>query len=143
MKKLILLSLFSLFLAPSFAQDNTTPEAVKKWIIEHSQKGGTRVTPTRRPQIDYEQELKIVRKFLRRNNIDDLMLALSTSAFDCHRVRAVGYEGDVPKAGASSRPVSLGVENDPDGYFDPANPTRLTVPEGLSGEYTFTPRFGG
>jgi hypothetical protein len=87
------------------------------------------------PRIDYEQELKIVRRFLRRNNIDDLMLALSTWGFDCHRVQAVGYDGSVPKDGSGTYTVDLAVSDDPDGFHDESNPSRLTVPEGLGGKY--------
>ena len=54
------------------------------------------MAPPATPQIDYEQELKIVRKFMRRNNIDDLMLALSPWGSPYQAVRVVGYAGEIP-----------------------------------------------
>ncbi|MBL4623648.1 MAG: hypothetical protein JKY42_00650 [Flavobacteriales bacterium] len=41
MKKLIVLSFFSLLFAYSFAQESVTAAEVKAWIIEHSKEGGT------------------------------------------------------------------------------------------------------
>ena len=41
MKKLFFLSLFSLLITTTFAQETITSEQVKAWIIEHSKEGGT------------------------------------------------------------------------------------------------------
>ena len=93
------------------------------------------MTPPATPQIDYEQELKIVRKFMRRNNIDDLMLALSPWGSPYQAVRVVGYAGDIPNDLCAARMVDFTVDTDPDGFFNPAEISRLTVPDGLGGQY--------
>lgn len=89
----------------------------------------------KRPQIDYEQELKIVRKFLQKNNFDNLVLALSSWGFQSHRVKVNGFLGPVPNDKNVHTEVPLMVESDPDAFFDPGQPERLTVPPGLGGQY--------
>lgn len=79
-------------------------------------------------------ELTIVRKFLRRNNLLLLVQLLKES---CGRVCNVklGRGGmEVPKE--VKTPVSFSnIEWDSVGFFQPSEPTRLTVPAGLGGRY--------
>lgn len=93
------------------------------------------MTPPRTPQVDYEQELKIVRKFLNRNNINDLMLAMAPWGVQPHVVRVVGYKGDIVSGLNVAPSVDFSRDIDTDGYFDSTHKDRLTVPEGLGGNY--------
>lgn len=86
------------------------------------------MTMPRNPQIDYEQELKIVRKFLKRNNINDLMLALASWGVQPHVVRVVGYKGDIVSGLNVAPSVDFSRDIDTDGYFDSTHKDRLTVP---------------
>lgn len=81
-----------------------------------------------------EKELKLVRKFLKRNNLE--ALANMISAADD---KARGAKVTRGSAGVESN-VDTAVEFrnvlwDSDGYFDPTTPTRLTIPTGLGGRY--------
>lgn len=79
-------------------------------------------------------ELEIVRKFLRRNNLQLLVQLLKES---CDRVCEVKLSRggmDVPINESTPVPFS-NIEWDSVGFFEPSEPTRLTVPAGLSGRY--------
>jgi len=92
------------------------------------------MSPPSKPKIDHEQELAIVRRFLRRNNIDDLLRALQPWGCQTHTVRVVGYD-DVPNGLTSATSVHFSAELDPDGFLHPAASDRLTVPAGAGGHY--------
>lgn len=80
------------------------------------------------------KELKIVRKFLQRNNLVSLVDLLSKT---CDKARGAKVAlGGMEVPVSSSACVSFtNIEWDSDGFFQPAEPTRLTVPPGLGGRY--------
>ncbi len=92
------------------------------------------MSPPSKQKIDYEQELAIVRRFLQRNNIDDLMQALQPWGCRVHMVRVVGYD-EVLNGLTSAKSVHFSAELDPDGFLDPAASDRLRVPAGAGGHY--------
>jgi len=81
-----------------------------------------------------KEELKIVRKFLRRNNLDEIYKLLLQIGDELHSAKvAVGLH---PVPADQKTPIPFQhVDWDSDGYFDDQEPTRLTVPTGLSGRY--------
>jgi len=87
------------------------------------------------PRISPEEELKIVRKFLKKNNIDDLMMALST--WCCHAPGARISHGAISVPQETQTKLNLGhvVDWDTDGFFDAGQPGRLTIPDGFQGRY--------
>ena len=89
------------------------------------------------PRISPEEELKIVRKFLKKNNIDDLMMALSTWCCHAPGARVSRGQNSVPQDDMSETTLDLGliVHWDTDGFFDAGQPDRVTIPEGFEGRY--------
>ena len=89
------------------------------------------------PRISPEEELKILRKFLRKNNIDDLMMALSTWCCHAPGARVSSGQNSVPQDPTSETTLDLGqiVDWDTDGFFDAGQPDRVTIPEGFEGRY--------
>jgi hypothetical protein len=81
-----------------------------------------------------EKELKIVRKFLKRNNLETV-INMIREADDKARGAKI-KRGSVKINNGETTVASLDtVSWDSDGYFDSGSPTRLTVPAGLEGRY--------
>jgi hypothetical protein len=81
-----------------------------------------------------KEELKIVRKFLRRNKFLEMYTVLQQVCDDLHGAKVLS--GGIPISTKQKTAVPFqSVDWDPDGYFDSGEPTRLTVPEGLGGRY--------
>ena len=89
------------------------------------------------PRISPEEELKIVRKFLKKNNIDDLIMALSTWCCQAPGARVSSGQNSVPQDDMSETTLDLDqiVHWDTDGFFDAGQPDRVTIPEGFEGRY--------
>ncbi len=87
------------------------------------------------PRISPEEELKIVRKFLKKNNIDDLIMALSTWCCQAPGARVSRGQNSVPQGSQSTLNLDQIVEWDTDGFFDAGQPSRLTIPAGFEGRY--------
>jgi len=81
-----------------------------------------------------EEELKIVRKFLRRNNLDEMYALLLQIGDELHSAKVTAGSHPVPADEKTAIPFQH-VEWDSDGYFDDQETTRLTVPAGLGGRY--------
>lgn len=79
-------------------------------------------------------ELSIVRKFLRRNNLLALVQILKESCDRVCEVKLARGGMEVPKDVSTPVPFS-NIEWDSVGFFEPSEPTRLTVPAGLGGRY--------
>jgi len=79
-------------------------------------------------------ELKIVRKFLQRNHLSSLVELLKEA---CDRAcGAKVAKGGVVVPEDQKVPVSFSnIDWDSDGFFQPSDSTRLTVPAGLGGRY--------
>lgn len=82
-----------------------------------------------------KEELRIVRKFLRRNKIDEMCVVLQKITEELHGAEV--FAGAVPvPANPPTFVVPFQNEDwDTDDYFDGGEPTRLTVPAGLGGRY--------
>lgn len=80
------------------------------------------------------EELKIVRRFLRRNRLNEVYCVLQQIGSDVHGAKVIAGGHSVP-ADEKSSVVFQNVEWDSDGYFDNQEATRLTVPGGLAGRY--------
>jgi len=81
-----------------------------------------------------EKELKIVRKFLKRNNLEALVNMISAADDIAHGVKVTRGSAQV----VSNVDTAVEFRNvywDSDGYFETEAPTRLTVPTGLGGRY--------
>jgi hypothetical protein len=81
-----------------------------------------------------KEELKIVREFLRRNNIDEMCAALKLIGEELHGAKVTAGSHPVPVEQKPAIPFQ-NVEWDSDGFFDSNEPTRATVPVGLGGKY--------
>jgi len=81
-----------------------------------------------------KEELKIVRKFLRRNKLDEMYGFLQQICADLHSVKVTAGMYPVPADQKTPIPFQH-VDWDSDAYFDDGEPTRLTVPTGLGGRY--------
>ncbi len=81
-----------------------------------------------------KEELRIVRKFLRRNNLDQMYALLQQIGGELHGAKVVAGSHAVP-ADEKSSVEYQNVHWDSDGYFDDQEPTRWTVPTGLGGRY--------
>jgi hypothetical protein len=81
-----------------------------------------------------KEELRIVRKFLRRNNLDEMYALLQQVGDDLHGAKVVAGSHPVPADEKTAIPFQQ-VDWDSDEYFDEGEPTRLTVPAGLGGRY--------
>jgi len=81
-----------------------------------------------------KEELRIVRKFLRRNNLDDMYALLQQVGGDLHGAKVAAGSHPVPVDEKTTIPYQH-VDWDSDGYFDDQEPTRFTVPTGLGGRY--------
>jgi hypothetical protein len=81
-----------------------------------------------------KEELRIVRKFLRRNKVNEMCAVLQQIGDELHGAEVFSGQFPVP-ANEKATFVFTNVDWDTDNYFDPANPTRLTVPDGLGGRY--------
>lgn len=82
----------------------------------------------------HEKELKIVRKFLKRNNLETVVDMISAADDIAHGAKVTRGSAQVVSL------VDTAVEFhdvywDSNGYFDSGTPTRLTVPTGLGGRY--------
>lgn len=84
--------------------------------------------------IQAADELTIVRKFLRRNNLLALVQLLKESCDRVCEVKLARGGLDVPKDVSTPVPFS-NVEWDSVGFFESSEPTRLTIPAGLGGRY--------
>ncbi len=92
--------------------------------------------PEKRTQDLLAKELRIVRAFLERNNLEAVVDLLSEVCDQVRGVKAKKGAMDVPEN--SHTIVSFtNTEWDSDAFFDPQYPTRLTVPNGLGGRYFF------
>jgi len=81
-----------------------------------------------------KEELRIVRNFLRRNNLQLLVQLLKESCDRVCEAKLARGGMDVPKDERTPVPFS-NIEWDSVGFFEPSEPTRLTVPTGLGGRY--------
>jgi hypothetical protein len=81
-----------------------------------------------------KEELKIVRKFLRRNKFDEMYGFLQQICADLHSVKVTAGMHPVPADQKTPIPFQ-NADWDSDDYFDDQEPTRLTVPTGLGGRY--------
>jgi len=81
-----------------------------------------------------KEELKIVRRFLRRNKLIEMYAVLQQVCGDLHGAKVITGGIPVPTNQDTLIPFQ-NVEWGPDGYFDSGEPTRLSVPEGLGGRY--------
>ena len=81
-----------------------------------------------------KEELRIVRKFLRRNNLDEMCALLQQVGDDLHGAKVVAGSHPVPADEKTPIPFQ-NADWDSDGYFDDQEPTRFTVPTGLGGRY--------
>jgi hypothetical protein len=99
------------------------------------------MAPSRRPSPDPEQELKIVRKFLRRDHLDELVEALLWWRDRVRGIKICGMDEAVyVVAGNVPLNFTAPAEWDSHGFFDPGESTRVTIPEGLGGRYLATAR---
>ena len=81
-----------------------------------------------------KEELRIVRRFLRRNNLDELCAALQQTGDSVHGAKVIAGMHPVPADQKTAIPFQ-NVDWDSDGYFNNQEPTRLTVPTGFAGRY--------
>jgi hypothetical protein len=81
-----------------------------------------------------KEELRIVRRFLRRNNLDEVCTLLLQMGDQLHSAKVAAGSHPVP-ADEKSVVTFQHVDWDSDEYFDDGEPTRLTVPTGLGGRY--------
>ena len=81
-----------------------------------------------------KEELKIVRKFLRRNNLDEMCTLMLQVGSELHTAKVAAGMQPVPADEKTAIPFQH-VDWDSDEYFDDQEPTRLTVPQGLEGRY--------
>ena len=77
-----------------------------------------------------KEELKIVRKFLRRNNLDEMCTLMLQVGSELHTAKVAAGMQPVPADEKTAIPFQH-VDWDSDEYFDDQEPTRLTVPQGL------------
>ncbi len=83
-----------------------------------------------------EMELRMVRAFLHRNNLDSLIGILKDAGGRPRGAKVTRGAMDVPENDHTTVSFSS-VDWDSDTFFDPQYPTRLTVPIGLAGRYFF------
>jgi len=81
------------------------------------------------------EELRIVRKFLRRNKLNEMCAVLQQIGEELYGAEVIAGTIPVPASSPASTVPFQDEAWDTDDYIDEGEPTRLTVPAGLGGRY--------
>lgn len=82
-----------------------------------------------------KEELRIVRKFLRRNKLNEMCAVLQQIGEELHGAEVFAGAVPVPANPPTFTVPFQNEDSDTDDYFDDGESTRLTVPAGLGGRY--------